>query len=237
MELDKRKRPEVWKNGPGCEQWKLHMNYLRAQVNFRQLRAETAGNRYLRRFLPASAGNFPCETIYLRPSQVNLHAPVLQCMRKVMKASFCATRYIQHAHKSTIDFWNLWEFEVFWSGVMESRHFRIYFLHESFRLVLRKTRRQSDRLRNPIKFSCVIFFDFLSTMLRLQWNFSLTRFGISLKPFVLIHGVQNVGHEEFCRISNWKCQHFVGIKLNKNFWISDFTAPTWGTSLSKTSPK
>ena len=56
------------------------MNYLRAQVNFRQLRAETAGNRYLRRFLPASAGIFTCGSVYLRPSQVILHAPVLQCM-------------------------------------------------------------------------------------------------------------------------------------------------------------
>ena len=55
------------------------MNYLRAQVNFRQLRAETAGNRYLRRFLPASAGIFTCGSVYLRPSQVILHAPVLQC--------------------------------------------------------------------------------------------------------------------------------------------------------------
>ena len=55
------------------------MNYLRSQVNFRQLRAETAGNRYLRSFLPASAGIFTCESVYLRPSQVILHAPVLQC--------------------------------------------------------------------------------------------------------------------------------------------------------------
>ena len=39
---------------------------------------ETAGNRYLRKFLPASAGNFTCETVNLRPVQVNLHAPVLQ---------------------------------------------------------------------------------------------------------------------------------------------------------------
>ena len=37
------------------------------------------GNRYLRRFLLASAGNFTCGTVYLRPSQVNLHAPILQC--------------------------------------------------------------------------------------------------------------------------------------------------------------
>ena len=56
------------------------MNYLRAQVNFRQLRAETAGNRYLRRFLPASAGIFTCGSVYLRPLQVILHAPVLQCI-------------------------------------------------------------------------------------------------------------------------------------------------------------
>ena len=55
------------------------MNYLRAQVNFRQLRAETAGNRYLRRFLPASAGIFTWGSVNLRPSQIFLHAPVLQC--------------------------------------------------------------------------------------------------------------------------------------------------------------
>ena len=61
------------------------MNYLRAQVNFRQLRAETAVNRYLRRFLPASAGIFTCGSVYLRPSQVILHAPVLQCRIKVLK--------------------------------------------------------------------------------------------------------------------------------------------------------
>ena len=79
LELDKKKRPEVWKNPPGREQQKLHVNYLRAQVNFRQLRAETAGNRYLRRFLPASAGIFTCGSVYLRPSQVILHASVLQC--------------------------------------------------------------------------------------------------------------------------------------------------------------
>ena len=65
LELNKRKRLEVWKNPPGREQWKLHVNYLRAQVNFRQIRAETAGNRYLRRFLPASAGIFTCGTVYL----------------------------------------------------------------------------------------------------------------------------------------------------------------------------
>ena len=57
---------------------------MRAQVNFRQLRAETAGNRYLRRFLPASEGIFTCGSVYLRPSQVILHAPVLQC-----SPSFC----------------------------------------------------------------------------------------------------------------------------------------------------
>ena len=59
---------------------KLHVNYLRAQVNCRQLRAKTAGNRYLRRFLPASEGVFTCGSVHLRPSQVILHAPVLQCI-------------------------------------------------------------------------------------------------------------------------------------------------------------
>ena len=61
------------------------MNYLRAQVNFRQLRAETAGNRYMRRFLPASAGIFTCGSVYLRPLQVILHAPVLQCSQKFVR--------------------------------------------------------------------------------------------------------------------------------------------------------
>ena len=83
LQLDKRKRPEVWKNPPGREQLKLHVNYLQVHVNFRQLRAETAGNRYLWRFLPASAGIFACGSVYLRPSQVILHAPVLQWILKL----------------------------------------------------------------------------------------------------------------------------------------------------------
>ena len=41
-------------------------------ANFRQVHAETAGNRYLRRFLLASAGYSTCGTAYLQPSQVNL---------------------------------------------------------------------------------------------------------------------------------------------------------------------
>ena len=61
------------------------MNYLRAQVNFGQLPAETADNPYLRRFLPASVGNFTCETVYLRPSKVNLHAPVLECSQNTFQ--------------------------------------------------------------------------------------------------------------------------------------------------------
>ena len=79
LELDKKKLPEVWKNPLGREQQILHVNYLQAHVNFCPLRAETAGNRYRRRFLPASAGIFTCGSVYLRPSQVILHAPVLQC--------------------------------------------------------------------------------------------------------------------------------------------------------------
>ena len=62
---------------------RTHANCLRAQVNFRQLRAETAGKRYLRRFLPASASVYTCGSVYLRPSQVNLHAPVLQCVENM----------------------------------------------------------------------------------------------------------------------------------------------------------
>ena len=45
----------------------------------RQIPAKTASNRCLWRFLPASAGNFTCRTVYLRPPQVILHVPVLQC--------------------------------------------------------------------------------------------------------------------------------------------------------------
>ena len=62
------------------EQWRLHVNYLRAQVNYRQLPAETAGNRYLRRFLPAPAIKFTCGTGYLQPLQIILHVPFLQCI-------------------------------------------------------------------------------------------------------------------------------------------------------------
>ena len=51
---------------------------LQAQVDFGMLPEETAGNRYLRRFLPASECIFICGNIYLRSSQANLHAPVLQ---------------------------------------------------------------------------------------------------------------------------------------------------------------
>ena len=88
LELDKRKRPDVWKNQPGGEQQKLHVNYLQSQVYFRQLRPETEGNSYLRRFLPASAGIFTCGSVYMRPSQVFLHAPVLQCMYSRMRISW-----------------------------------------------------------------------------------------------------------------------------------------------------
>ena len=98
LELDKRKRPEVWKNPPGREHWKLHVNYLRAQVNFRQLGAETAGNRYLRRFLPASAGILTCGSVYLRPSQVILHAPVLQCKVQNNRVEFCCSEESYSMH-------------------------------------------------------------------------------------------------------------------------------------------
>ena len=78
--LDKRKRSFVWKKPTWQEQLRLHVNYLRAQVSFRQLPAETAGIRKLRRFIPASACSYTCGTVYLRPSQVNLQEPVLQWM-------------------------------------------------------------------------------------------------------------------------------------------------------------
>ena len=78
------------------------MNCLRAQVNFRQLRAETAGNRYLRRFLPASAGIFICGSVYLRPSQVILHAPVLQCTLSERKISLQEEKISHRASGSWI---------------------------------------------------------------------------------------------------------------------------------------
>ena len=68
--LDERKRPKVRENPPSHDQKSLYVNYLPAQLNFRQIAAETAGNRYLRRFLPASAGNFTCGTVYLQPLQI-----------------------------------------------------------------------------------------------------------------------------------------------------------------------
>ena len=108
LELDKRKRPEVWKNRPAREQWKLHVNYLRGQVNFPQLRSETAGNRYLRRFLPASAGNFTCETVYLRP--------VLQCILKRSQRIKISIKYLKlpvllrQQHYFYLCRWHIWKY-------------------------------------------------------------------------------------------------------------------------------
>ena len=81
------------------------MNYLRAQVNFRQLRAETAGNRYLRRFLPATAGIFTCGSGYLRPSQVILHAPVLQCISNTVSIIYNGLSYFYVQKDSTLIFY------------------------------------------------------------------------------------------------------------------------------------
>ena len=50
-----------------------------AQVNFYQFPAEIAGNHYLRTFSPAQAVNFTRRRVYLQPSQVILHALVVQC--------------------------------------------------------------------------------------------------------------------------------------------------------------
>ena len=47
--------PKLKKICPETNKKRLHVNYLLVQVIFRQLLAETAGNRYLRRFLPTSA--------------------------------------------------------------------------------------------------------------------------------------------------------------------------------------
>ena len=76
--LDKSKRLSVWNKPTWQEQKNLRVIYLRAQVNFRQLPAETTGNRYLRRLSPATAVIFTLGSVYLRPSLVNLHASVLQ---------------------------------------------------------------------------------------------------------------------------------------------------------------
>ena len=59
--LDNRKRLSFWNKPTWQEQKRLHVIYLRAQVNFRQLPAESAGNRYLRRFLPATAVILPAD--------------------------------------------------------------------------------------------------------------------------------------------------------------------------------
>ena len=75
---DKRKRPEVWKSLPWQEQNRLQIKYLQVQANFHQLPELSATNRFLRRFLRASTGVFTCRTLYVRPLQVNLYAPVLQ---------------------------------------------------------------------------------------------------------------------------------------------------------------
>ena len=66
LELDKTKRPfplSIFKKPTWQDQLRLHLIYLQTPGNFRQLLAKTAGNRYLRRFLPASSGFF-----YLRIS-------------------------------------------------------------------------------------------------------------------------------------------------------------------------
>ena len=85
LELHKRIRAfplPLWKKPYWQEQWRLHLIYMRSQGNFRQLSAETAGNRYLRRFLPASACISTCGSVYLWPSHVILHAPLLQCVAR-----------------------------------------------------------------------------------------------------------------------------------------------------------
>ena len=65
--------------------------------NCRQsLLAETEGNHYLRRFLPVFASNFTSGTVYLRPSQVNFHAPVSQCTMNTL-IFFCSFDNVQPA--------------------------------------------------------------------------------------------------------------------------------------------
>ena len=59
LELDKRKSPEVWKNSPGREQKKLHVNYLRTQLVPAEIFACIRRYSYLRiSLLAALAGNF-----------------------------------------------------------------------------------------------------------------------------------------------------------------------------------
>ena len=72
-----------------------------------QLRAETAGNRYLRRFLPASAGIFTCGSVYLRPSQVILHAPVLQWRVRLTELSLNTIEYI--TRREINSGWGFWQ--------------------------------------------------------------------------------------------------------------------------------
>ena len=67
---------------PDTNNKRLHVHYLWVQVNVNQLPSETAGNHYLRRFVPASEVNFTYGTVYLRPPQDILHAPFLQCNRR-----------------------------------------------------------------------------------------------------------------------------------------------------------
>ena len=59
--------------------WETGFSNFYGNITLAVKLAETAGNRYLRRFLPGPAGNFTCETVYLWPSQIILHAPVLMC--------------------------------------------------------------------------------------------------------------------------------------------------------------
>ena len=42
----------------------------------------------MRRIYPASAGNFTCGSVYLRPSQVILHTPDSQCSLAKMATKF-----------------------------------------------------------------------------------------------------------------------------------------------------
>ena len=82
LELDEKKRAfpfPIEKSRPDRNNKGFTLFTRGRKGNFCQLPVETAGNRYLRSILPAAAIIFTCGTVYLRPSQVFLHAPILQC--------------------------------------------------------------------------------------------------------------------------------------------------------------
>ena len=76
------------------EQSNICLNYSRPLLKYHCLRTETADNFYMQIFSLASWLNFSCGTIYLRPSQVNLLAPFLQCI------SIPSSKYDQYIYSN-----------------------------------------------------------------------------------------------------------------------------------------